>query len=142
MSTKKEPQLNFSEIWERITKRTKIKNQAQLADLIGIKPVNISKKKKADEFPVYWAYIVATEYKLSLDWLITGKEPIQAESGNYPTNSLILLINEWFEEMRMEDIGREEWFRCNFEDSFPSFKSWVQRKKAAVSGRRILETVA
>ena len=142
MSTKKEPQVNFSVIWERITQRTKIKNQAQLGELIGITQAAVSKKKRANEFPIYWAYIIATEYKLSIDWLITGKEPIQAELAKEPKHNFILLINEWFEEMRREDPGREEWFRCNFEDCFPSFKSWAQRKNAANQRRRIVEEIA
>ncbi len=142
MSTKKEPQVDFSVVWERITQRTKIKNQAQLGELIGITQAAVSKKKRANEFPIYWAYVIAIEYKLSLDWLILGQEPIQAEAANGSTHNLILLINDWFEEMRKEDPGREEWFRCNFEDSFPSFKNWMQRKNAADQRRRIAERVA
>ncbi len=142
MSTKKEPQLNFSDIWKRITQETDIKNQAQLADLIGIKPVNVSKKKKVNEFPVYWAYIVAIEYGLSLDWLITGKESTWSEERKVTENSYISLIDEWVTEMKREDQRREEWFKCNFEDCFPSFKSWAQRKNAANQHRRLAETVA
>jgi hypothetical protein len=145
MSTKKEPQVDFSVIWERIIQRTKIKNQAQLGELIGITQAAVSKKKRANEFPIYWAYVIAIEYKLSLDWLITGKEPIgsfQAESTKEPAHNFILLINDWFEEMRQNDPGREEWFRCNFEDAFPSFKSWAERKKIANQHRRLVEKVA
>jgi len=142
MSTKKEPQLNFSEVWERIKKETGIKNQTQLSELIGITQPSISQKKKENEFPIWWAYIIAKEYQLSTDWLFTGEKPIRVETTRERKNSYGMLIDEWLDEIKREDPGREEWFRCNFEDSFPSFKSWVQRKKAAVSGRRILETVA
>ncbi len=142
MSTKKEPQLNFSEVWERIKKETAIKNQTQLGELIGITQQSISQKKRENEFPIWWAYIIAKEYHLSMDWLFTGEKPIRIETAREPKNSYGLLIDEWLDEIKREDPGREEWFRCNFEDAFPSFKSWAERKKIANQHRRLAETVA
>lgn len=141
MSTKKEPQLNFSEVWERIKKETGIKNQTQLGELLGITQPSISQKKKENEFPIWWAYIIAKEYQLSTDWLFTGEKP-RGETERERKKSYGMLIDEWLEEIKLEDPGREEWFRCNFEDCFPSFKSWVQRKKTANQYRRLPETVA
>jgi hypothetical protein len=135
--------MKFSEVWERIKSRTEIKNISQLAEIIGKTPQNVSVKKgKGEEFPIEWAYLVAEKYDLSLNWVLKGEEPVRAGAAREPKNSYVLLIDEWLDEMKGEDPRREEWFKCNFEDAFPSFKSWVERKKIANQHRRLVETVA
>lgn len=124
-------------------KRNSYKKITQLAEIVGKTQQAVSAAKgKGKEFPIEWAYIVGKKCDLSLDWILTGEEPVRAGAAREPKNSYVLLIEEWLDEMKREDPRREEWFKCNFEDCFPSFKSWAQRKRAAVSGRRILETVA
>ena len=135
--------MNFADVWARIKKETHIKNLTQLAEIVGKTQQAVSAVKgKGKEFPVEWAYIVGKKYDISLDWLLTGEEPVRAGTAKEPKSSFVLLIDEWLYEMKREDPGREEWFRCNFEDCFPSFKSWAQRKKAANQHRRLAETMA
>lgn len=130
------------EIWGRVQQKTDIKSLSNLAKLIGITQPSVSERKRKNEFPLEWAYIIAQKYRLSMDWLLTGEESVRAGAAREPKNSYVLLIDEWVSEMRGEDPRREEWFKCNFEDAFPSFKSWMQRKSAANQHRRIPETVA
>ncbi|MGR0481814.1 MAG: helix-turn-helix domain-containing protein [Candidatus Electronema sp. V4] len=136
-------QMDFVSVWERIKKSTDIKNITQLAAVIGkTQPTVSAKQGQKKEFPIEWAYLVSEKYGLSLNWVLKGEEPVRAGAAREPKNSYVLLIDEWVSEMRGEDPRREEWFKCNFEDAFPSFKSWMQRKNAANQHRRIPETVA
>ncbi len=135
--------MTFEDVWGRIKNETDIKNISQLSVIVGKTQQTVwAKQNQKKEFPVEWAYIVGKKYGLSLEWLLTGEEPVRAGAAREPKNSFVLLIDEWLYEMKREDPGREEWFRCNFEDCFPSFKSWAQRKNAANQHRRLAETVA
>ncbi len=130
------------EIWGRVQEGTDITSLSNLSKLIGITQPSVSERKRKNEFPLDWAYVIAQKYNLSMDWLITGKGPKRIGAEHEPKNSYVLLIDEWLDEMKQEDPRREEWFKCNFEDCFPSFKSWAQRKNAANQHRRLAETVA
>lgn len=133
----------FEDVWGRIKNETDIKNISQLAAIVGKTQQTVwAKQNQKKEFPVEWAYIVGKKYDLSLDWLLTGEEPIRAKAAREPKNGYVLLIDDWLDEMKREDPRREEWFKCNFEDCFPSFKSWMQRKKVSGQYRRLPETIA
>ena len=67
--------LNFSEIWNRISCETDIKNYSQLAQLIGISQQSVSSAKRKNRFPINWAYNVAKKYNLLTEWILTGKGP-------------------------------------------------------------------
>lgn len=136
-------EMDFISVWERIKKSTGIKNITQLAAVIGkTQPTVSAKQGQKKEFPIEWAYLVSEKYGLSLNWILKGEEPIRAGAAKEPKNGYVLLIDEWLDEMKREDPRREEWFKCNFEDSFPSFKSWAQRKNAADQRGRLVEAVA
>jgi hypothetical protein len=125
--------INFSEIWERVRISTDIDSLTKLAKLLGITQPSVSDRKSKGIFPVEWAYVVARKYNLSLDWLLTGEHPKGEAVQDKPINAYVLLIDAWLESMTAKDARREEWFKCNFEDAFPSFKSWVDHHEDKVS---------
>lgn len=114
MSTKKEPQLPFSEIWERITQKTEIETQQQLADLLERSQQAISKKKEKDEMPVHYVYTVAKKYNLSMDWLINGKTMGKPE--------------DIFDKMR-EWAEAEQVTNAELERRLPDFKQWLRNNQ-------------
>jgi hypothetical protein len=88
-------QMDFATVWARIKDSTDIKNISQLAVIIGkTQPTVSAKQSQKKEFPIEWAYLVGKKYDLSLDWLLTGEEPIRAEAAREPKNSFVLLIDE------------------------------------------------
>ncbi|WP_417913705.1 helix-turn-helix domain-containing protein [Candidatus Electronema sp. JM] len=119
-------QINFSEIWERVRISTEIDSLTKLAKLLGITQPSVSDRKSKGVFPIEWAYVIARKYNLSLDWLLTGEHLRVATEQDKPKNAYVLLIDAWLESMTTKDARREEWFKCHFEDAFPSFKSWVE----------------
>ena len=135
--------MDFESVWRRIQKEAGIKNITQLSEVIGKTHQTISAKKgQQKEFPIEWAYIVGKKYGLSLDWLLTGEEPVKAGMEKVPKNRYVLLLDEWLCEIANEDPRKEYWFQCAIEKTFPEFKEWAQRKSIVGLNRRLHETVA
>lgn len=134
--------MNFMEIWGRVQQETEIKSLTNLAKLIGITQPSVSERKRKNEFPLDWAYIIAKKYSLSMDWLISGEEPIRRNAIKEPKNKYIVLLDEWLNEIANADPRKEYWFQCSIEKTFPEFKEWVQQKNAADQYRRLAERVA
>ena len=126
--------MDFETIWKRIKNETEIKKFNDLAVLVGKTQQNISARKKQNFFPVEWAYLVAKEYNLSTEWIMTGKGP--KKLANYTTfnNEFLALVDEWLTELIKKEPQRAEWFRCQFEDSFPGFKDWIKRRETQAEG--------
>ena len=78
---------NFPAAWERIKKETDISNFNELGEVIGKTQPSISARKKAGDFPIEWAYLVAKEYHLSTEWILTGEgskySSVSDETGGY-----------------------------------------------------------
>jgi len=76
MSTKnntKKYKNNFAAAWGRIKDETNISNFNELSEVVGKTQPSISARKKAGDFPIEWAYLVAKEYNLSTEWILTGE---------------------------------------------------------------------
>ena len=97
----------------------------------------VSKKKKDNDFPVKWAYLVGQKYELSTDWIMTGKG---TKKNNEPftkakiENDFLEIVDKWLNELIKKEPSRAEWFRYHFEDSFPGFKKWVQHRETKGQG--------
>ena len=78
---------NFAAAWDRIKKETSVSNFNELGEVIGKTQPSISARKKAGDFPIEWAYLVAKEYNLSTEWILTGEgsksASIPDENGDY-----------------------------------------------------------
>ena len=85
---------NFAAAWGRIKKETNIGNFNGLAGVIGKTQPSISARKKAGDFPIEWAYLVAKEYSLSTEWILTGEgtklPSVREGKDDYP----VLIIDE------------------------------------------------
>ncbi|WP_417914932.1 helix-turn-helix domain-containing protein [Candidatus Electronema sp. JM] len=132
----------FEEILSRVKRETGIKNISELANFLGTTQPYVSKKKSQDDFSVKWAYQIAIEYGLSTEWIMTGKGPKKLGATISLSNEYLLLLEEWLNELKLNDPRKEYWFQCTIEEAFPVFKEWMRRKKSADQYRRIPETVA
>lgn len=125
-------EMTFDERWLRIKKETNINNFTMLAKVVKTTHQYVSKKKKDDDFPVKWAYSVAEKYNLSTDWIMTGRGPKkinQEDTRGQTENDFLHLVDEWLQELTKAKPQRAEWFQLQFEDSFPSFKKWYEKKE-------------
>jgi len=121
--------LNFSEIWNRISCETDIKNYSQLAQLIGISQQSVSSAKRKNRFPINWAYNVAKKYNLLTEWILTGKGPKSLDDLRRKAyhNSLAVEIDRWIDFMKERNMKEVTWFEIDFLKRYPEFKEWQQK---------------
>lgn len=115
----------FNKIWTRIKKETGIKNLTELAHIVESTQQYVSRKKKLDDFPIKWAYFIGKKHNLLTEWVFTGQGPkrLTAETiGTKSENEFLQLLIEWVKEIADRDPKRKEWFKCQIEDKFPTFK--------------------
>ena len=63
----------FDEVWDRLRQTLGIKRQVQLAEMLGISSPSITDAKQRGLFPLNWAYILASKYNISLDFILLGR---------------------------------------------------------------------
>lgn len=114
----------FSEVWLRIVGNTEIKKYKELADLVHIAASRVSERAKENNFPVDWAYWVAKEYELSIDWLLTGEGEKKVEK-----KEVVSEIQEWLDDVSATNKDFKIWFKVQFESKFPEFTEWKKRKE-------------
>ena len=68
-------QIAFSEVFDRIKQSTGVKNQSELAVLLGCTEMNISRAKKRGKIPAEWLIKLLRSHELIPDWIITGEGP-------------------------------------------------------------------
>lgn len=118
----------FDEIFTRVKNETKIRNISELAEFLGTSQPYVSRRKSLNDFSVKWAYQIAIEYGLSTEWIMTGKGPKKLGTTIYLSNEYLLLLEEWLNELKLNDPRKEYWFQCNIEEAFPGFKEWMRQK--------------
>ena len=121
----------FNDIWCRIKSSTEIRQLKELADAVGTIQSTVSRKRKEDQFPVEWAYLVAKKYSLSTDWIIEGKGPkkLTCLTQKSNENSYTAKLAEWMAEEEKEDVRRRGEIELQIERALPEFKEWLDAKK-------------
>ncbi|SHH37507.1 helix-turn-helix domain-containing protein [Desulfofustis glycolicus] len=122
---------NFNDVWERLVEATDIRFNKDLAEIVDVTPQYVSQKRRKNEFPFGWAYLVAQKYNLLTEWIITGKPPKNIEGKKKDSLHFQILndLDEWLQELVVGEPYRKEWFRASIEDSFPMFREWKKRKE-------------
>jgi len=87
-------------------------------------------------------YGICKNFNVNINWLLTGEGPQKATNEERIKNFFLLQVEEWIEEMAIRDHRKKAWFELQFENFFPDFQEWVQKKSAAGQYRRLAETVA
>lgn len=66
---------DYRTIMARIFPETGIENPTQLSKIIDIPQTTANRKKKSNKFEIEWAYLLAVQFGLSTEWILTGKGP-------------------------------------------------------------------
>jgi phage repressor protein C with HTH and peptisase S24 domain len=64
---------------KRIYEVTGIKNDAQLARALGMRPQSVNSARKRKKVPYSWIKKIADKYKISSDWIWFGEGPMRRE---------------------------------------------------------------
>lgn len=129
--------MDFSEVFERIKRSTDIQTLKSLAEVVGCKPQQVSRKNKENNFPADWAFIVAGKYKLSTDWVLTGKGPRSIGERSTIESSFIRNVDLWIKEESHNDQDFPGYFRFTFKKNFPVFEDWLKRRDSQESENNI-----
>ncbi len=121
---------NYNTVMRRILPVTKIENPTQLAKTIGISQATVNRKKNQNKFEVEWAFLLATQFDLTTEWILTGKE--RKLSNNY-----LLIVESWLKEMVSEDPRNKDWFEKELERTFPEFTKWMRSREAEKENRKV-----
>lgn len=62
----------FEEVWIRLQSVAGIRNQSELAALLGVSAASVSDAKKRGFFPLAWAFDAARKLQVSLDFILLG----------------------------------------------------------------------
>jgi hypothetical protein len=130
MSSEKISDLFIEEVIRRVKKECSIKDEKDVADLIGISPQNFSKKKTQksvinDIFK--WAILNDKDLNLLFKGEANGGVDIRSEQKR--KYEYLEKIDEWIAKKLSEDSRNKDWFEIEFEKFFPEFKKWKEEKE-------------
>jgi hypothetical protein len=66
--------LEFEDVFRRISEQTDLKTSTNLADFLGISSASVSKQKTGNTFPASWAILIAKQYNLDLNYIVFGEK--------------------------------------------------------------------
>lgn len=125
--------MNIEKIIERAYELSGAKNNAQLAQKMGIASTTFNSRKKRDtvqELIFEWA--VKNNY--DLNYLFYGKKT----EVNEEKNQVLKEIESWVNENDRKNETFKFWFLYELEQKFPDFKEW-RRGKEQTAGTDILD---
>jgi len=151
--------LSFENLFKKIKKISRGKNQKGVAQSLGISPQAITDAKRKDKIPETWFDIIEEKFGLSKDELIRledhstkvvgrgGAHFNPAASGQYPEkDSYEQLMDEFFElvkEWQVEENGRSTRTAIDFIQEFPKrfeeMATWQKKRKEEDISPRLSE---
>ena len=66
--------LEFEDVFRRISEQTDLKTSTNLAEFLGISSASVSKQKTGNTFPAAWAILIAKQYNLDLNYIVFGEK--------------------------------------------------------------------
>ena len=141
--------LSFENLFKKIKKISRGKNQKGVAQSLGISPQAITDAKRKNKIPETWFDIIEEKFGFSKDELIRledystkvggrgGAHFSPASSGQYPEkDSYEQLMDEFFElvkEWQIEENGRSTRTAIDFIQEFPKrfeeMAAWQKKRK-------------
>lgn len=68
--------ISFEEVWPRIQAATGWKKDADLRRFLVISSGSMTQAKKRGRMPIEWLFEIYQEYRVSIDWLLSGRGPM------------------------------------------------------------------
>lgn len=141
--------LSFENLFKKIKKISRGKNQKGVAQSLGISPQAITDAKRKNKIPETWFDIIEEKFGISKDELLRledhstnvggrgGAHFSPAASGQYPEkDSYEQLMDEFFElvkEWQVEENGRNTRTAIDFIQEFPKrfeeMAAWQKKRK-------------
>lgn len=126
MSSEKISKLLIDDLVRRIKQEHLIKDDKELADLIGLSAQNFSaKRKKGTVVNDILAWAILNNKDLNL--LFKGAES-NGRAERKKGNRYLEDVSGWINEMLTKDERNQIWFEVQFEKNFPEFKKWMEAK--------------
>lgn len=104
----------FDECWERVRKITGWDKYSELASFLKISGSSVSGTKKRGNFPIEWAYKLATHYGGSTDWIMQERGPqwlsgekAENEDGNQRKACDCMLFDGTINRSKLLTLGAE-----------------------------------
>lgn len=96
-------EINSSEIMDRMKKILGVAQDKELAQIVGIKSSSISNWKKINSIPFETLFKFSQTYKVSIDWLSTGKE--QPPTLATDEKMMLLAFNDLDERGKLQALS-------------------------------------
>lgn len=141
MSRKKYQTANifdFETVYKRVLESTDIKNQSDLALVVGVTQGAVSGWKSKKIWPEEWAFRIGQQYDFLTEWILTGKgpkrisEPIRLKRHRF---EFLEDLEDWLTELVSKEPDREEWAKHCIYDALPALREWKKRKESEASSK-------
>lgn len=110
----------------RIKEEYRLKENKQLAELIGLSQQNFSKKKSKG---TVLNDILEWSLKTDKDLNFIFKGQVQLREEKKDRDVFLENIVEWISKKLNEDPRNKNWFEVEFEKAFDEFKKWKEEKE-------------
>ena len=88
--------LEFEDVFRRISEQTDLKTSTNLADFLGISSASVSKQKTGNTFPASWAILISKQYNLDLNYIVFGEK--YADKMRKDDEDMNILIKNYIEK--------------------------------------------
>lgn len=88
--------LEFEDVFRRISEQTDLKTSTNLAEFLGISSASVSKQKTGNTFPAAWAILIAKQYNLDLNYIVFGEK--YADKRRKDDEDMNILIKNYIEK--------------------------------------------
>ena len=129
MSMNKETIVEISDRINTLVENREKGNVKLFSEKIGFNNQTVTNYLKGREPKISFITAVCNIYEVNPNWLLTGKGNKNTRKKEYLSE-----IDEWLTEIKKIEPGRETWFEYQFEDAFPAFKEWKERKENSEGG--------
>lgn len=126
MSSVKINDLLIDQVVGRIKEEYRLKENKQVAELIGLSQQNFSKKKSKG---TVLNDILEWSLKTDKDLNFIFKGQVQLREEKKDRDVFLENIVEWISKKLIEDPRNKNWFEVEFEKAFDEFKKWKEEKE-------------
>lgn len=99
--------LEFEDVFRRISEQTDLKTSTNLAEFLGISSASVSKQKTGNTFPASWAILIAKQYNLDLNYIVFGEK--YADKMRKDDEDMNVLIRNYLEKKHDFELKNEDY---------------------------------
>lgn len=100
--------LEFEDVFRRISEQTDLKTSTSLAEFLGISSASVSKQKTGNTFPASWAILIAKQYNLDLNYIVFGEK--YADKMRKDDEDMNAIIKSYVEKKHDFELKEDDYF--------------------------------